>query len=251
MSNLIKNEVDKLSKKKSILFIFIIYLIYSILVVNIYYKMLEEGILSHIDSNIFVELFSTDFLNKPILPLGSIIIGLCLLDVFINDYSSGNMKFQVMKIDDRKHFILSKLFSQFITYFVLVLIMYLIAQVVGVIAFTVNLNPGNFFSGYIIYNLNILPSLVVINLANLIYAISSKDNLARISLITLLIVLGIIARSSGIGKFLPVLNYDYLLGFFDSKFDLRFLNNQLLALIYLLVLIFINSSVWSKKEYHK
>lgn len=249
MSNLIKNELSKLNKKKVLLFILIVYLVISVIGVIMYNKIVGVGKISYMGSNEFVKLFSTDFLNKPYLPIGSIIIGFGLLDIFISDYSSGNMKFQIMKVDDRKKFILSKLFTQLITYFVLAWIMYIISQVIGLICFDVNLTLSNFFSSFLIYNLNILPSLAVINIATLIFALSDKDIFARISLIVLFIVLGIIARSTGIGNYLPVLNYTYLERYFAGEFEPKFLLNQLIPLIYLVVLIFINSEVWSRKEY--
>lgn len=224
MGNLIKNEVNKLGKKKLLIFILIAYLIYSVFCVNIYNKIIAAGRISYIDSNEYIKLFSTDFLNKPVLPIGSIIIGLVLLDIFINDYSSGNMKFQIMKVNNRKHFILSKLFTQLITYFVLAWIMFLISQIVGLIFFDINITLINFFSGFLIYNLNILPSLAIVNIANLIFAVTGKDNLARISLIALFIILGIIARATNIGNLLPVLNlnYAYLERFFDGEFELKY-----------------------------
>ncbi|MGI6462075.1 MAG: ABC transporter permease [Candidatus Scatomorpha sp.] len=249
MSSLNRNEVSKLRKRKVLIFILIAYIIFSMVCVHMYNKIIAEGKISNFDSNEFVELFSTDFLNKPFLPIGPIIIGLALLDVFISDYASGNMKFQVMKVDNRKKFILSKLFTQLISYFILAWIMFLISQIAGLIFFDVNLTLSNFFSSFLIYNLNILPSLAVINIANLIFAISGKENITRISIIVLFIVLGIIARATSIGHLLPVLNYTYLLRFFDSEFEFKFLYNQLVSLIYLILFIFININVWSKKEY--
>ncbi|NMD38703.1 MAG: ABC transporter permease subunit [Christensenellaceae bacterium] len=249
MSILIRNEVNKLRKKKLLIFILIAYLIFCIISVYMYNKIIAIGKIAYFDSNEFVKFFSTDFLNKPFLPIGSIIIGLGLLDIFINDYTSGNMKFQVIKVDNRTSFILSKLFTQLMTYFVLAFIMFIISQIVGLIFFEKNLTLSNFLSSLVVYNLNILPSLVIINIANLIFAVSGKENFARISLIVLFIVLGIIARSTRIGHLLPVLNYTYLLRFFDSEFELKFLFNQLISFIYLILFIFVNSSVWSKKEY--
>ncbi len=249
MTGMIKNEANKLIKKKLLIFILLVYIILAVIAVVIYNKIVAAGKMSYIDSDVFVKLFSTDFLNKPILPIGSIIIGLALLEIFINDYSSGNMKFQIMKVDNRTAFILSKLSTQLITYFVLAWIMFLISQIVGVIAFDINLTPGNFLSSFVVYNLNILPSLAIINIANLLFALSDKEYLARISLIVLFIVLGIIARSTGIGNLLPVLNYSYLERFFKGEFELGFLINQLISLVYLAVLIFVNGKVWARKEY--
>ncbi|HPL81850.1 MAG TPA: hypothetical protein PLU23_05045, partial [Anaerolineaceae bacterium] len=117
------------------------------------------------------------------------------------------------------------------------------------ICFDVNLTLSNFFSSFLIYNLNILPSLAVINIATLIFTLSDKDIFARISLIVLFIVLGIIARSTSIGDFLPVLNNTYLERYFAGEFEPKLLLNQCVSLAYLGLLIFINSRVWSKKEY--
>lgn len=249
MKSLIKNEANKLIKKKLLIFILLVYIILAVIAVVIYNKIVAAGKMSYIDSDVFVKLFSTDFLNKPILPIGSIIIGLALLDIFISDYSSGNMKFQIMKVDKKTSFILSRLFTQLIAYFVLAWIMFLISQITGVIAFDINLTPGSFLINFVIYNLNIIPSLAVINIANLLFALSDKEYFARISLIVLFIVLGIIARSTGIGNLLPVLNYSYLERFFKGEFEPVFLINQLIPLVYLAILTFVNIKVWSKKEY--
>ncbi|MDI9470495.1 MAG: hypothetical protein QM296_09850 [Bacillota bacterium] len=251
MKRLLKNEADKLGKKKLFLFILIVYVIYSVISINIYKKMVEEGLINYVDSNIFVEQFSTDFLNKPLLPIGPIIIGLGLLDVFIQDYASGNMKFQAMKLSNRKSFILSKLLTQQIVYFVLAWIMFVLSQIAGNIAFETNLTPANIASSFVIYNLNILPSLAVVNIANLIYAAAGREHLARISLIALFIILEIVARATSFGHLLPVLNYSYLESCFDGKFELKYLNRQLVSLIYLAVLTFLNLMVWSNKEYDK
>ena len=81
MSSLNRNEVSKLRKRKVLIFILIAYIIFSMVCVHMYNKIIAEGKISNFDSNEFVELFSTDFLNKPFLPIGPIIIGLALLDV--------------------------------------------------------------------------------------------------------------------------------------------------------------------------
>jgi len=214
-----------------------------------YHKIIETKNLIDFNSGKFVQLFSTDFLNKPFLPIGSIIIGIALSELFIGDYWKGVMKFEIIKVSDRKKYILGKLFSQIILYVLLSWIMFLIAQIVGLIFFKPDLNALHIFKNFMIYNLNILPSLAVINMVTLISGILNKGNESKLILIILFIVMGIIARASKVGKYLPVLNFEAFKLYFDGNFSTDLKINLLISFIYLIFFMIINTIYWGGKEY--
>lgn len=116
--------------------------------------------LINITTQSFLKLFLTDFIYKPFIPLFLIFVGIIAVNIFCDDYVSGNMKFFLIS-KMRK----SQLYIGKVVYMFLVVLMLIAANLIfGFIAGSFFFKPGTFDMNFIqdtlaVYMFSAIPAL--------------------------------------------------------------------------------------------
>lgn len=261
---LLKNEIIKMihSKKNLVLIGCLLFMILSIVYImfvnqrNILNDMpqirnlneqLKNDILN-INSVIFLRQFSTEFIFRPVVPYFIFFMVITSVEIFGEDFFSGNMKFFINIDKKRINVFISKVLALFVYSIFIVALNIILAFVIGCLFF------GTSFNGLpriiLIYLSSIIPVVSFSLIIGLISLYVENKKLSTIIGIASSIFITVADRLTGTRIFSPI----GILGVMDRIKPINIQLSELIfpnmvSLIYLFVFLMAGIYIFKNKEY--
>lgn len=201
----LSNEFMKTLKSRALIAIIIIYILYSALTVYAYKDSLAQGKIDSMGFSDFIFYAASDFAVKPVLPLMIIFLNLLLSNVFFDAKEGNSLKFELIRVDDRKRYFAAKIVFSLIFYLLFAVFLLLSNIILAAVFFN---SPGTHTVGEAatLYFMNILPGSAQLFFMLFLLAAFKIKQAATIRVMTVLnaIILSVASGVISFDKYLPI-----------------------------------------------
>ncbi|MGO5065757.1 hypothetical protein FDF31_00680 [Clostridium sporogenes] len=261
--NILKNEITKMihSKKNYILFIFLIFMIVSIIfiinsdkarIVNSQAISMDKNRardILNMNSVLFLNYFSTEFIFRTVVPYFVFFMVAFSVDSFGEDFFGGTMKYCINLCENNTDIFIGKVLNLFVCAFFIVMSNILLGFIISSFAFkTTFYGLGRII---FIYLSSIIPVVSFSLIIGLISMFIQNKNISFALGIMISIFLTISDRLTITSKFSPI----GVLGLMDKvratniSFGLLVTSN-IVSCVYLIIALFIGMNIFKNKEFN-
>ena len=262
--NVLRNEIIRFSKEKKLYIIFAIVVVLVILGSVAYKDMINNVLTGDIRSTTYSEEFKgllqsfsgisfskmclTDFIYKPYFSIYLIFIAIIAVNVFSNDYKSGNLKFTLLTNTSPAQVYIGKILFMVVVSLMIVTINLCISLIVGQIAFGGEIILSELLNVVLLYLIAIIPGVAFSLIIGIISLTKLNSNIIIGSSIGVIITLGIIDTLTKFKYISPV----GILSFFESNIPTisrGILISSGVSIVYILILSIGIIKVSKKMDY--
>lgn len=242
----IKNEIFKLRKNKLLIAFCLFYIAFAGFSAYVYLDMESQGTIGPLTADQFLLSFSTDIINKPIIPIFIIIMNLIILESFIGDFERGTMKFELIAIPNRKPYYLGKILYGLLAYFIMSTI-FLIIGLASAMIFFDQLSLDGLFRAIVLHYVNILPGMAIMSILIVFAGLSKNPGLSKILAIFLPILLTLL--NNPFFGLSPIIKSDTIINIIENSSFTGLGMSLLIALVYFLVFSVLGIKSWENIEF--
>lgn len=264
MFNVLKNETIKFINEKKLYIILGIVFVLVILGVIAYKDMINNVIigdarietysqdfittLQSFNGVTFSKMFLSDFIYKPYFSIYLIFILIIAVNVFSNDYKSGNLKFALLTNTTVTQLYLGKVVFMMLVSTMIVSINFLLSLIVGQIAFGGSIIIAQLVEVLVLYFMSIIPAVVFSLIISLISLTKLSSNIIIGGSIGAIILFGIIDTLTKFRYVSPI----GILSFFQEgipAFNNSMIISLSMALMYIILLSIGLVKITNKVDY--
>ena len=264
MFNVIKNETIKFINEKKLYIILGVVFVLVILGVIAYKDMINNVMtgdarvetysqefittLQNFNGLAFSKMFLSDFIYKPYFSIYLIFISIIAVNIFSNDYKSGNLKFALLTNTTVTQLYLGKVLFMMLVSTLIVSINFLLSLIVGQIAFGGSILMAELLEVIALYFISVIPAVVFSLIISLISLTKLSPNVIIGGAIGVIILFGIIDTLTKFKYISPI----GILSFFEQgipAFNNSMIINLIIGLIYMILLSMGLVKVTNKVDY--
>ena len=261
MLNVLKNETIKFINEKKLYIMLGVIFVLVILGVIAYKDMINNvmtgdarietysqefiTILQNFNGVTFSKMFLLDFIYKPYF---SIFISIIAVNVFSNDYKSGNLKFALLTNTTVTQLYLGKVLFMMLVSTIIVSINFILSLILGQIAFGGSIPVAELLEVLVLYFISVIPAVAFSLIISLISLTKLSPNVIIGASIGVIILFGIIDTLTKFKYISPI----GILSFFEQgipSFNISMIISLGMAVIYILLLSIGLVKVINKVDY--
>ena len=259
MLNVLKNETIKFINEKKLYIMLGVIFILVILGVIAYKDMINNVMTG--DARIetysqefitilqtFSKMFLLDFIYKPYFSIYLIFISIIAVNVFSNDYKSGNLKFALLTNTTVTQLYLGKVLFMMLVSTIIVSINFILSLILGQIAFGGSIPVAELLEVLVLYFISVIPAVAFSLIISLISLTKLSPNVIIGASIGVIILFGIIDTLTKFKYISPI----GILSFFEQgipSFNISMIISLGMAVIYILLLSIGLVKVINKVDY--
>lgn len=262
--NVLRNETIRFLNEKKLYVIFAIIGVLVILATVAYKDMINNVLIDDIRSAGYSEEFKgllqsfsginfskmclTDFIYKPYFSIYLIFIAIIAVNVFSNDYKSGNLKFTLLTNTSVAQVYIGKILFMVVVSLMIVTINLILSLIIGQIAFGGSIILSELLNVVLLYLIAIIPAVVFSLIIGIVSLTKLNSNIIIGSAIGIIITLGIIDTLTNFKYISPV----GILSFFESNIPIiseEILISCGISIVYILLLSFGVIEVSKRMDY--
>ena len=264
MLNVLKNETIKFINEKKLYIMLGVIFVLVILGVIAYKDMINNvmtgdarietysqefiTILQNFNGVTFSKMFLLDFIYKPYFSIYLIFISIIAVNVFSNDYKSGNLKFALLTNTTVTQLYLGKVLFMMLVSTIIVSINFILSLILGQIAFGGSIPVAELLEVLVLYFISVIPAVAFSLIISLISLTKLSPNVIIGASIGVIILFGIIDTLTKFKYISPI----GILSFFEQgipSFNILMIISLGMAVIYILLLSIGLVKVINKVDY--
>ena len=205
-------------------------------------------ILQNFNGVTFSKMFLLDFIYKPYFSIYLIFISIIAVNVFSNDYKSGNLKFALLTNTTVTQLYLGKVLFMMLVSTIIVSINFILSLILGQIAFGGSIPVAELLEVLVLYFISVIPAVAFSLIISLISLTKLSPNVIIGASIGVIILFGIIDTLTKFKYISPI----GILSFFEQGiplFSISMIISLGMAVIYILLLSIGLVKVINKVDY--